>query len=60
MVVDAKKEVPQATSPSLVSSLLLSTSAYSVSVLRPPTSCSIAWDNVNATTSVNGLSNFRS
>jgi hypothetical protein len=38
--------------------LVLSTSAYSVSVLRPPTSRLAAWGNINATTFLNSLSNL--
>jgi hypothetical protein len=39
-------------------SLVLSTSAYSVLVLRPPTSRLAAWDNIKATTSFDSLSSF--
>jgi hypothetical protein len=58
--VDGTKKCPK--QPPLVwfPPLVLSASAYSVSVLRPPTSRSATWDSLNNTTCVNNLSNFRS
>jgi hypothetical protein len=60
IVVDGTKKCPKQPPLLWFPPLVLSTSAYSVSVHRPPTSCSVAWDNLNNTTSVNSLSNFHS
>jgi hypothetical protein len=60
VAVDAKKKCPKQPPPLWFPPRVLSASAYSGSVLRPPTSCSIAWDNINTTTSINSLSNLRS
>ena len=55
--MDAKKKCPRQPPFPWFPPLVLSTSAYSALVLRPPTSRLAAWGNVNSSTSLKNLSN---
>jgi hypothetical protein len=60
MAVDSTKERPEQPPFVWFPPLVLSTSAYLVSVLRPPTLRLATRDKLNISTSIRSLSNFRS